>query len=216
MEALIDYIPPRNVQFLSPGNVGPVGDVLVTTRLRQSAPDMAMRYQDSETEQMMMGSNVQDGDSFSYMSGGRNAETIPPPNDTFLRQIGWRKMDLYAEDRMKVPKQGSLGNYNWKNKLASTIEGLELSPHSTGALFNPLPGEYRPTSITRGSQLPRLIASVGDESQYTAIGDQTQKSVVEKTKPGVTPEGISRTIVGALCTRRDGTRQRKPIPGRGA
>ena len=67
----------KNSWLISPGVVGSVGDVLPVNRIRQSMPEMPVTWDqefagDSES---YLGANVQDGNSRSFFTGGRNATT---------------------------------------------------------------------------------------------------------------------------------------------
>ena len=58
--------------YISPGNVGSVGDVLMDVRLKQSAPDMDMRYLSLThgKNESRFGSNVQNGTLTNFFNFG--------------------------------------------------------------------------------------------------------------------------------------------------
>lgn len=193
MEEIIVPVVPTYRERISPGVVGSVGDVLTGVRLRQSEPHMAVRYENNPFEQMVLGSNVQDGYSQSFSTGGGPARAFDPVPGN-LRAIGWIKQDLSVPYRYTEPRMGSLGRYSMYNRTANIYE-----QRRTGALFQPLPGEYVPLSMPRGSQMPRVIETIGPAEGFTRSGDQRQ------------PPPQQRQMV-IECIRRDGTRERKRAP----
>lgn len=190
MQAIVDPVYFKRTQIISPGVVGSVGDTLGGVRLKQSTPDMAMRY-DPSFESPITGSNVQDGYSYSYTSGGGPARTIEKTmaNRGFKTQHGLVYQDLRAPDTTLEPIMGSTGRYPWYNKIATIYEAKR-----TGDLFLPLPGPYGPTDITRGSQVPRITATIGPTDQdISQIGKQMlpgeQQSMLQKRYKCTKPDG---------------------------
>lgn len=63
---------------IQPGAVGPVGDVNLSPRYRQTGTNAALRYDPyfSGKNSIFLGSNVSDGQKKSYDSGGGPAKTI--------------------------------------------------------------------------------------------------------------------------------------------
>lgn len=157
MQAIVDTKYFKNTYVISPGKVGSVGDVLGSVRLKQSAPDMAMRYEKSTygKNESRLGSNVQDGFSQSYTSGGGPSRTLDSrwTRRSFKTNHGWVHQDLRAPDKLLGERMGSTGRYDWYNRVANIYEAKR-----TGDMFLPLPGPYGPKSMTRGSQAPRIIA----------------------------------------------------------
>lgn len=171
MQAIVDPIYYKRTQVISPGVVGTVGDVLGSVRLKQSTPDMAMRF-DSDfygTNEERLGSNVQDGFSYSFTSGGGPPTSLQGSFATrgYKTNHGWRYQDLRAPDKNTEPLMGSTGRYNWYNKIANVYEAKR-----TGDLFLPLPGPFQPTSMTRGSQYPVITDILAAEDNFTQNGDQ--------------------------------------------
>lgn len=175
MQAIVDPVYYKRTVTISPGVVGSVGDVISGVRLKQSNPDMPMRYEKefSGREAAITGSNVQDGFSYSYSSGGGPPRTLEfslasrgYPNRGFKTVHGWRYQDLRAPDTTLEPVMGSTGRYDWYNKIATVYEAKR-----TGDLFLPLPGPYGPTNMTRGSQVPRITDVISPTDLYTNIGD---------------------------------------------
>lgn len=63
---------------IQPGNVGSVGSTLLGVRLRHSAPDTPLRYDNffSHANMIANGSNVSDGQSVGYAGGGGPARVV--------------------------------------------------------------------------------------------------------------------------------------------
>ena len=170
MQAIVDPVYFKRTQVISPGVVGSVGDTLGTVRLKQSTPDMPMRYAKEfyGKNEEKMGSNVQDGFSYSYTSGGGPSRTLELSWDNRTkRNHGFAYQDLRQVDKRMEPIVGSTGRYTWNNKVATTIEAKH-----TGDLFYPLPSAFTPTSMTRGSQYPTITDIIGPEDFSSAIGIQ--------------------------------------------
>lgn len=185
MQAIIDDRYFKNTQIISPGNVGSVGDVLASVRLKQSTPDMALRYDGmfSGKRESAYGSNVQDGDSKSYTSGGGAPRLLDSrwTRNTFKTNHGWRFQDIRVPDKNLEPVMGSTGQADWYNRVANIYQA-----RVTGDAFLPLPGEYGPTSMVRGSQIPRIIAV--DKPTLPDLSDQKEQNIVK-----------DKTVVGRLC-----------------
>ncbi len=172
MQAIVDPVYYKRTQIISPGVVGSVGDVISGVRLKQSAPDMAMRYESaySGRNASITGNNVQDGFSYSYSSGGGPARTVERglSNRGFRTATGWVYQDLRAPDTTLEPLMGSTGRYGWYNKIATIYEAKR-----TGDLFLPLPGPFAPTAMTRGTQYPTITDRIGPTTEFISLsGDQ--------------------------------------------
>jgi hypothetical protein len=206
MQAIVDEKYFKNTAIISPGLVGPVGDVLGSVRLRQSAPDMKLRYEKafSGKNESKLGSNVQDGFSYSYTSGGGPAATVDSNwvNKKFKTNHGWIYQDLRAPDKTLQPVMGSTGRYDWLNRVANVYEAKR-----TGDMFLPLPGEYQPTGVPRGGQVPRIIAV-----DVPTIPD-LQGPDVESEKP---KEIATPSQMAIICTAPSGRQTYKLVnrPGR--
>lgn len=127
---------------IRPGSVGSVGDVVMQVKLKHSAPDLPLRW-DGWTygkNESFLGSNVQDGDSSGFTSGGRNATVLDTNwgySDGFKTQRGWKFQDLREPDKLVVPQDVATPQYSWKNKQAVNYEAKR-----TGNKFMPLPGAF--------------------------------------------------------------------------
>ena len=149
-----------NKDSIRPGPVGSVGDALVGVRLRQSAPDMEMRWDKnfSLKNTVYSGSNVSDGYSAGFTTGGGVARTLStrwPKRQGFKSNVGWIKEDVVPLDRSRTALMGSLGQYSWEAKV-----GQIARASSTGEMFKPLPEGYTIGQGVqpRGSQIPRIVA----------------------------------------------------------
>jgi hypothetical protein len=154
----------QNHQIASPGVVGSVGDVNLTPRLKHSAPEMPIRWDPyfAGYNEIFLGSNVQNGDSESYCSGGKYARTIDSNwggRRSFNTSRGWVYQDMRAPDKEHEPMTGSTPQYSWNNRIATTYEAKV-----TGDRFLPLPGTYirHPSQVARGGMVPRIV---DDEAQ---------------------------------------------------
>lgn len=143
----LDHVTPLNRwanDYISPGAQGSVGDTLMGVRLRQSAPDMPTRWDKkfSGHNEIFLGSNVSDGQSTSYVSGGGPARVYDSnwqSGRSFRTNYGWQVEDITIPDKNVEPFMSSLGDYTWRNKVATVYEALR-----TGDNFLPLPGPFRP------------------------------------------------------------------------
>lgn len=203
MQAIVDEKYFKNTMVISPGLVGSVGDVLGSVRLRQSAPDMPMRYDAtfSGPNESLVGNNVQDGYSYSYSSGGGPARTLDSnwENRSFKTNHGWVYQDLRAPDKTLTPIMGSTGRYDWYNRVANIYQSKV-----TGDMFLPLPNGYQPSGIPRGGQVPRVIA-VDEPVAPPLTNDNWDQTKVAK---GPT------TVV--ICTDQRGQQTYKVVPGKTA
>ena len=149
---------PFNHEFIRPGVVGSVGDVLGQIRVRQSEPNMPFAWDPifSGADEPFRGSNVQNGTVGSWTSGGRGARTFDSnwsTNRSFKTAVGWVHQDISAPDKLVTPVFQAQPSYSWVNKVATVKKALV-----SGQNFLPLPGGYQPApgSLPRGGQVPRI------------------------------------------------------------
>lgn len=143
----IDHIKPLNRwshDYISPGVQGPVGDVLLGVRLKQSAPDLPTRWDPafSGKKIVALGSNISDGQSVGYCSGGGPARVFDSnwqSGRSFKTNIGWRVEDIALPDKNVEPFVRPLGDYSWRDRVATVYEALR-----TGDNFLPVPGPFAP------------------------------------------------------------------------
>jgi hypothetical protein len=207
MQAIVDDRYFKNTFIMHPGIVGSVGDALVSVRLKQSAPDMKMRYDKafSGKNEMKSGSNVQDGDTKSYSSKGESARVYDSnwQNKKFKTSHGWIYQDLRAPDKTLTEVMGSTGRYDWYNRVANTYQAK-----ITGDMFLPLPNGYQPSGIPRGGQVPRIVAT--DEPMLPNLNDDSFYD--QRKKPKENANGVISAIV---CTDpRTGKMTYKVVPGK--
>lgn len=163
MQAIVDPVYFKRTVRMSPGVVGSVGDTINGVRLKQSAPDMAMRYDGTFSAQnRLQGTYIQDGDK-----GGMNARVYEEPlmRNGFKHAHGWQYQDLRAPDTLHEPLLAPTERYSWRNQIATIYEAKR-----TGDMFLPLPGPYLPTSLPRGGQVPRVVQTNSAEYKEVAGG----------------------------------------------
>lgn len=134
--------------YISPGPVGPVGDVLVNEKLKKSHPDLPPRYTFNSLKGRGIG--LQDGTWYNYHNYGlaaqverqtyydQSTETV----DHGVSHQDVRLQDLKADTRVLAAPQ-----FGWKNQ-----EATMLNARVTGEQFLPLPMGYQPEGIRRGPQ----------------------------------------------------------------
>lgn len=142
--------------FIQPGKVGSVGDVIMGVRLRHSAPDTPLRYDNffSHANMIANGSNVTDGQGEGYAGGGGPARIVDSNwggRRHFKVRHGWIMQDIRAPDKTHEPETGEIPHYDWNNRIATTYQSFR-----TGNRFLPLPGPYQPApgEQTRGARGP--------------------------------------------------------------
>ena len=199
------------VQKIRPGSVGSVGETNLQVRLKKSANFLPERYYSISkgSKAKYFGSNVQDGTKPSFTTGGGPARVIQRKlnyRQGFKYKLGWIHEDLVPPDRKVDVKLGSTGKYGWKSKIAKVIRAK-----SSGDLFLPLPGGYNVTQadgITRGSQIPRIVAmSYGEKPQ----GPQPPQTTLPKEQYDI---NIDDSIYFAPKT--DDPLRKLPIRGNGS
>jgi hypothetical protein len=171
---------------IRPGTVGSVGDVIVTPRYKQSAPDLPVRFDPefSGKNASRLGANVTDGTAVAYLTGGGPAAAIDSywgGRRDFRTCHGWIHQDIRATDRTIQPMLGATPDYSWNNKLATTYRAMH-----TGDQFLTVPGQYAPAAgdITRGGAFPRITATESTGEAPSAFSNFVQPSVgAEFTAP---------------------------------
>jgi len=197
MTSVLTYRPTRRPIIASPGPVGSVGDVLASTRLKHSNPDMPLRYSgwNSGVNEIFLGSNVSDGQHVGYVSQGFGAEVLESKfghTQGTRTATGYRVQDLNSKTNMLEPDLGSLGDYDWRNRQATVYESNRPS-----SLFTPLPYGYQ----LRSGQLERaggarLVSENNNELHVSETQTRSDEaaaarqrgfaSVVENSSAGVT------------------------------
>ena len=139
-----------NYDYISPGAVSSVGDVLQNVRLKQSAPELPMRFLYDDEELVERGQNVQDGQKPSFTSGGYGPRTVVrdsynSPYET--NQVGISTQELHPTNLASSTRVAARPQDSWKSQAGQT-----LLSKSTGADFRPLPNGYPATGVPRGPQ----------------------------------------------------------------
>lgn len=141
------------IEFLSPGAVGSVGDALGQVQLKTSCPEQPIRNSFSAAQNVMHGSNVQDGQDANFIRYGQpyviDKKLV---NLSIKTPYGWTTQDVRASDKRYEPTL---------SQTFSSFEGLAARTYNarlTGNLFLPLPGAYEagPNQIPRGGLTPRI------------------------------------------------------------
>jgi hypothetical protein len=147
--------------YISPGNVGSVGDALMHVRFKQSQPDLDMRW-DPFTDgnrEVRFGSNVQNGTIPNYFGSGA-ANTIDHNwniNRGKRYKIGFVFEDHQPPDKTPSyqPFVGATPQFSWRSTTSNVYRALH-----TGSMFLPAPGPYQPDEgdIPRGGSIPSIVA----------------------------------------------------------
>lgn len=192
--ALIHDIQPKNITTFKPGNVGPIGEVNVRTRFRQSRAEMPWAIDPYWTgpRAHKLGSNVQDGYSFSYGSQGGPASTTLKGwngNRSFKHQYGYSIHDVQASDLLYLPIDSELKRFSYKQKVG------RLRNVKAGSLF--LPMGYTATGKPRGGLYPTSTGFGGTTPASQAF-DPLTAPTVELDPNGPKPTNVLRAGVSNL------------------
>lgn len=118
-------------------------------------------------------------------------------NRNFKTNVGWRVEDITQPDTFVEPFVASLGDYSWRNRIATTYEARR-----TGENFLPLPGEYtlHPGEISRGGSVPSVVAREEGTAYPLVggyIGGQRFANVVGRAnRAGVSQQGLQYNGIG--------------------
>lgn len=155
---LVHDVKPKNITTARPGRVGSVGEVIVRTRFRQSCAEMPWSYDPywNNKRSSKLGSNVQDGNTKSFDSGGGPAAMNTAfwnGNRSFKHAYGYSMHDVRPVDTSKVAIDSELPQFSWRRQVARTrnVRG--------GTLFMPM--GYRATGKPRGGLYPTSTAHGG-------------------------------------------------------
>lgn len=165
-----------NKNYISPGAVGSVGDIVQNVRLKQSCPELATRWEFDKTDVKQRGSGVADGsvpnnytDAFS--STTVNTNYYNSPNTEYV--IGRRIQDLRLNDLAATTRELGAPQFGWRSTQAVTSKARVM-----GDKFLPLPNGYPRSGISRGPE-PRSTFLVD-----TTVGG---KGGMDFTNPQVAP-----------------------------
>jgi hypothetical protein len=159
--------------YISPGNVGSVGDVLMDVRLRQSTPDMDARYMKFThgLNGIRLGSNVQNGMIPNYFGYGfaRTVDHNWNVNRKKKYKIGFKFSNHQPPDKTPSMQvyQGGTPKYSWLNTTSNVYRALH-----TGSMFLPAPGEFRPdpNTVPRGGSIPSIVGEATQPNVPVASG----------------------------------------------
>lgn len=172
MDPLIHVVHPKHMRQIRPGRVGAVGETIVIPRFRQSTPTMPWAYDPyyAGKRAYKLGSNVQDGDTVGYDNMGGPARTLSKKfvgNRSFKHQYGRTYHDIVQPDKRYSAWVSSLGDFTWRNKLA-TVRKLKTG----NKFFSVLPGPYQPEpgDLARGGSTPRT-RTIEDPLDAAAEGE---------------------------------------------
>lgn len=150
---------------IRPGPVGSVGDALTSVRIKQSSPDMPFAYDKTfnPDNDVLRGSNVQDGQWFSFSDHGYGAQVKRKKlnkNGSFKHSIGWMEQNIIPEARTTEPKVLDQPRQGWNTHVGEILQ-------RQGDMFSSLPGGYGPTSMTRGGAYPSIQTSLDTKIPQT-------------------------------------------------
>lgn len=134
---------------IQPGLVGSVGDPNVWERLKQSAPDLEMRFRGGGGNR---GDFISDG---SPTGGFLHEQSAWRRERDFRTSYGWVYQNLVAENCCQggLPIQQMTGDYSWQKMKADISGALH-----TGNRFLPLPLGYGGgDGVPRGGSVPRIV-----------------------------------------------------------
>lgn len=159
-----------NKKYISPGPVGSVGDALTSVRIKQSCPDMPFAYQKefSPSNDIYRGSNVQDGQWYSFSDGGFNAQ-VKRRKLGVGANVGWIQQDISRPDTYREPMLLDQPSAGFKSQVASILK-------RQGDMFTQLPLGYspQPGDIPRGNQVPVVQNSFSTQDQRIDFTTQSE------------------------------------------
>lgn len=172
---------------IRPGPVGSIGDALTAVRIKQTDPDMPVKFDKtfSGSNAPKRGSNVQDGSYASYSDGGFNAEVVTRKRQkksnvgTFMQQLSGNDRTFDAV-MIPQPRQG----------FQTQAEAIL---HRQGEKFQILPGGYgpEPGQLLRGGQIPRVVYNEG-----VPVGKGVNAGGESSVVLPQYPEALPDTLVG--------------------
>jgi hypothetical protein len=186
-----------NKGWISPGAVGSVGDTHLNVRLKHNHPDAPLRWDDltAGRKAMKFGSNVQDGQRSSFISGFSSAQQLSynwELERPLTAKVGYRYQDVRAPDKKSETIMGTTPKYPWKNQVYSVF-----SAKTTGDSFLPSPGGYPIRDQPRGGLYPVQRAVAGgtqpNPSPYDNIVVSAGASVPENVPEDVVQGSVPST-----------------------
>ena len=180
---------------IRPGPVGSVGDALTSVRIKQSSPDMPFAYDKTfnPDNDVLRGSNVQDGQWFSFSDHGYGAQVKRKKlnkNGSFKHSIGWMEQNIVPEARSTEPKVLDQPLQGWNTQVGEILQ-------RQGDMFSDLPGGYGPTSMTRGGAFPSIQTSLKTKIPETKqiVSSVVQNSSVERVSDEMQVDTPTNSVV---------------------
>jgi hypothetical protein len=139
-----------NKSYISPGPVSAVGDVVQNIRLKQSCPELAMRWDLSKSEVKQRGSGVSDGTVPNNYTGSSLTTTVVSdyyhsPNESDV--VGFAYQDLRPNDLAASTRELGAPQFGWKSTQASVNKALVM-----GKQFLPVTQGYPKSGVSRGPE----------------------------------------------------------------
>lgn len=152
METLVSNVHYKNQWTCSPGRVGSVGATAIRTRLKQSCPDLPMRFVDDYGT--TNGSYIDDGYGANCRTDDQFWSPIQP-----TQANGMRYQDLRVPPTTREIDLKEIPQYSWMSQIAVTNTANTRQ-------YQYLPQGYNSDwikGLPRGGLYPRLVKFVGDE-----------------------------------------------------
>lgn len=170
MEAVL-VITPRRVNqwmnnYISPGPVAPVGDVLVNEKLKKSCPEADLRFTYKDKFLKRRGAGVQDGTWYNAHNHGLAAKCNRQSfydQPLSVQQVGFISQELRLGDLKSDTRLLGAPQFGWKSQKATI-----LNARVTGEQFLPAPQGYMPQGISRGPE-PRVNTLVDNTTPIERI-----------------------------------------------
>ena len=139
-----------NKNYISPGVVGSVGDVVQNIRLKQSAPDLAPRWEYKKSQLQQKGSGIGDGSVPNNYTGAPSSNTFMTdyynsPYEEYV--VGTNTQDLRPNDLAATTRELGAPQFGWRSTQAVTAKARVM-----GEKFLPLPNGYPRSGISRGPE----------------------------------------------------------------
>lgn len=173
MQPVVEYSSKRvnlwNNSYICPGPVCSVGDVVQNVRLKHSAPDLPLRWEDTYGELKKKGSYATDGGWYSGATLGLGAETIV--TDSYnrgweSRQVGTTYQDMRNNDLAGAQREVPVNQFEWKTQVGEVYQA-----RVAGKRFLPLPGGYMRKGISRGPEpQSSILSGLGAPSDPRYLG----------------------------------------------
>jgi hypothetical protein len=178
-----------NKNYISPGVVGSVGDAVQNIRLKQSAPDLAPRWEYKRAQLEQKGSGIGDGSVPNNYTGASSSNTFMTdyynsPYEEYV--VGESIQDLRPNDLAATTRELGAPQFGWKSTQAVTAKARVM-----GDKFLPLPNGYPRSGVSRGPE-PRstFLVDVGNpNASFTAPQVSSVQPQLNPNNPMLPPGG---------------------------